>query len=50
MLKELSGLKIRSKHPDFTLPGCKAWIKSDMEYEVILTDPIEIPIERPKKV
>ena len=37
------------KHPDFALPGRKALLKSDMEYEVILIDAYEIPIERPKK-
>lgn len=37
------------KHPDFALPGRKALIKSDMEYEVILIDATETPIERPKK-
>jgi hypothetical protein len=33
----------------FTLPGRKALIKSDVEYEVILIDATETPIERPKK-
>lgn len=37
------------KHPDFALPGRKALLKSDMEYEVILIDATESPIERPKK-
>lgn len=37
------------KHPDFALPGRKALIKSDMEYELILIDATETPIERPKK-
>lgn len=37
------------KHPDFSLPGRKALLKSDMEYEVILIDATETPIERPKK-
>lgn len=37
------------KHPDFALPGRKALLKSDMEYEVILIDTSETPIERPKK-
>ena len=37
------------KHPDFALPGKKALLKSDMEYEVILIDATETPIERPKK-
>jgi hypothetical protein len=37
------------KHPDFALPGRKALLKNDMEYEVILIDATESPIERPKK-
>lgn len=37
------------KHPDFALAGRKALVKSDMEYEVVLIDATETPIERPKK-
>jgi len=37
------------KHPDFALPVRKALLKSDMEYEIILVDASETPIERPKK-
>jgi hypothetical protein len=37
------------KHPDFALPGRKALLKTDMEYNVVLVDSSEIPIERPKK-
>jgi len=37
------------KHPDFALPGRKGLLKSDMEYEVVLVDASETPIERPKK-
>ncbi len=37
------------KHKDFALPGRKALLKSDMDYEVILIDATESPIERPKK-
>lgn len=37
------------KHPIFALPGRKALLKSDMEYEVILVDAAESPCERPKK-
>jgi hypothetical protein len=37
------------KHPDFALPGRKALLKSDIEYEVVLIDATESPIERPKK-
>ena len=36
-------------HPDFALPGRKALLKSDVEYEVLLVDATETPIERPKK-
>lgn len=37
------------KHPDFSLPGRKALLKSDVAYEVVLIDATESPIERPKK-
>ena len=37
------------KHPDFALPGKKALVKSDIEYELVLIDATESPIERPKK-
>jgi transposase len=37
------------KHPDFALPGRKSLLKSDVEYEVVLIDATETPIERPKK-
>ena len=37
------------KHPLFALPGRKELLKSDREYEVILIDATETPIERPKK-
>jgi hypothetical protein len=37
------------KHPDFALPGRKELLKSDIEYDVILVDATETPIERPKK-
>jgi len=33
----------------FSLPGKKALLKSNIEYEVILVDATESPIERPKK-
>lgn len=33
----------------FRLPGRKALLKSDMEYEVVLVDASETPIQRPKK-
>lgn len=37
------------KHSDFALPGRKALLKSDREYELVLIDATETPIERPKK-
>jgi hypothetical protein len=37
------------KHSDFALPGRKVLLKSDMEYELVLIDATETPIERPKK-
>jgi len=33
----------------FSLPGRKALLKSEVEYEVVLIDATETPIERPKK-
>ena len=33
----------------FSLPGRKALLKSDREYEVVLVDATESPIERPQK-
>ena len=37
------------KSGEFSLPGRKALLKSDAQYEVILVDASETPIERPKK-
>ncbi len=37
------------KSKTFSLPGKKALLKSDVEFEVILIDATESPIERPKK-
>lgn len=37
------------KHPDFALPGKKELLDSDIEYEVLVVDGTESPIERPKK-
>jgi hypothetical protein len=37
------------KEGTFALPGRKELLKSDMEYEVVLLDATETPIERPKK-
>jgi hypothetical protein len=33
----------------FSLPGRKALVKSDVEYEVVLIDASESPLQRPKK-
>jgi Helix-turn-helix of DDE superfamily endonuclease len=37
------------KSGQFSLPGKKALLKNDVEYELILIDASETPIERPKK-
>ncbi len=37
------------KSGKFSLPGRKALLRSDVEYEVVLIDETESPIERPKK-
>jgi len=37
------------KSGKFSLPGKKALLKSDIDYELILIDASESPIERPKK-
>lgn len=37
------------KNKAFALPGRKALLKSDHEFEVILVDAAESPVERPKK-
>ena len=37
------------KSPQFSLPGKKALLKSDVEFEVVLIDAVESPIEGPKK-
>ena len=37
------------KDGTFSLPGRKTLLKSDVEYEVVLIDATETPIERPKK-
>jgi len=37
------------KSKEFRLPGKKALLKSDFEFDVILIDATETPIERPKK-
>jgi hypothetical protein len=45
--KWVENVLVKSK--EFALPGRKALLKSDMEYEVILIDAAESPCERPKK-
>jgi len=37
------------KNAKFVLPGKKALLKSDVEFEIVLIDAAESPIERPKK-
>jgi len=37
------------KNGKFSLPGRKALLKSDIEYEIVLIDATETPIERSKK-
>jgi len=37
------------KNGTFSLPGRKALLNSDVEYELVLIDATETPIERPKK-
>jgi len=37
------------KDGTFSLPGRKALLESDMEYEVVMVDATETPCERPKK-
>jgi hypothetical protein len=37
------------KDGSFSLPGKKALLKSDVEYEIVLIDATESPVERPKK-
>jgi len=37
------------KSGEFSLPGKKELLKSDMEYEIVLVDATETPVERPKR-
>jgi hypothetical protein len=37
------------KEGTFSLPGKKALLRSEAEYEVVLIDATETPVERPKK-
>lgn len=46
-IRFIENILIKSK--EFSLPGKKALLSSDFEFEVILIDATETPIERPKK-
>lgn len=46
-IKWIENVLVKSK--EFRLPGRKALLKSDHEFEVVLIDATESPIERPKK-
>lgn len=46
-IRWVENVLIKSK--EFRLPGKKALLKSDHEFEMILIDATESPIERPKK-
>jgi hypothetical protein len=46
-IRETENILIKSK--EFRLPGKKALLKNNHEYEVVLIDASETPIERPKK-
>ncbi len=46
-IRLVENILIKSK--EFSLPGKKALLKSDFEFETILIDVTESPIERPKK-
>ena len=37
------------KSGEFSLPGKKELLKSDIEYEIVLIDATETPVERPKR-
>ena len=41
--------EVLMKEGTFSLPGKKELLKSDAEYEVILIDATESPVERPQK-
>ena len=46
-IRWIENVLIKSK--EFSLPGKKALLKSDHDFEVVLVDATESPIERPKK-
>lgn len=47
--KGIKGKNTLIKHPDFALPGRKALLKNETDYEAVLIDATESPIERTKK-
>lgn len=46
-IRRVENILIKSK--EFRLPGRKTLLKSDNEFEIILIDATESPVERPKK-
>jgi hypothetical protein len=46
-IREIESILVKCE--DFKLPGKKALLKSDHEFEIILVDVSESPIQRPKK-
>lgn len=46
-IRRIENILIKSK--EFALPGKKALLKRNIEYEIVLIDASESPIERPKK-
>ncbi len=46
-IRRIEDILIKSK--EFALPGKKALLKGNIEYEIVLIDASESPIERPKK-
>lgn len=46
-IRHIENILIKSK--EFALPGKKALLKSDHEFEIVLIDATESPIDRPKK-
>ena len=47
VIRWVENVLVKSK--EFRLPGRKALLKSDNEFEIVLIDATESPIERPKK-
>lgn len=46
-IREIENVLVKSN--EFRLPGKKALLKSDHEFEIVLVDVTESPIQRPKK-